>query len=80
MPPDPDAGQQDEDTFGVSFLSNDVDVAATKDVAGCTKSSKMCHLFKKKKKKCQHRVLTCSVRANSETIHQNNVTVVDVCA
>lgn len=33
VPPDPNAGQPDEDTFGVSFLSNDVDVAATKDVA-----------------------------------------------
>lgn len=33
MPPDGEAGRPDEDTFGVSFLLNDVDETAAKDVA-----------------------------------------------
>lgn len=32
-PPDGEAGRPDEDTFGVSFLLNDVDETAAKDVA-----------------------------------------------
>lgn len=32
-PSDGDAGRPDEDTFGVSFLPNDVDETAAKDVA-----------------------------------------------
>lgn len=33
MPSDSDSGRPDEDTFGVSFLPNDVDETAAKDVA-----------------------------------------------
>lgn len=33
MPSDGDSGRPDEDTFGVSFLPNDVDETAAKDVA-----------------------------------------------
>lgn len=33
MPSDGDSGRPDEDTFGVSFLPNDVDATAAKDIA-----------------------------------------------